>query len=99
MEIIGKHFEAEEYFAGGLIYTDELMTGPVAILKSGRITGNSNAQKAEMVLCAVKDNLHNIGPILRFYYDIWLIKRSASWDASHGERRLLSGQRCWSEIL
>lgn len=62
MDIIGKRFEEEEYFVGDLIYAGELMSGAVNILKDGLVKGSSqNGPTAKMVLCTVKNDLHDIG--------------------------------------
>ena len=61
MDIVGKLFEEEEYFVGDLIYAGELMTGAVGILKDALVSGDSAATKTKMILCTVKDDLHDIG--------------------------------------
>lgn len=62
MDIVGSRFEEGEYFVGDLIYAGELMTQAVDILKDALIDGEgeSNAS-AKMILCTVKDDLHDIG--------------------------------------
>ncbi len=61
MDTVGKLFEEGEYFVGDLIYAGELMTDAVAILKDGLISGESAGPKTKMILCTVKDDLHDIG--------------------------------------
>ena len=61
MDIVGKLFEEEEYFVGDLIYAGELMTGAVEILKDALVSGEASGAKARMILCTVKDDLHDIG--------------------------------------
>ncbi len=61
MDIVGKLFEEGEYFVGDLIYAGELMTQAVDILKDALISGGSESAKTKMVLCTVKDDLHDIG--------------------------------------
>ena len=62
MERIGKLFEDGEYFVGDLIYAGELMTEAVEILKDALVSGSdSGAAKTKMVICTVKDDLHDIG--------------------------------------
>lgn len=60
MNEVGKLFEEGEYFVGDLIYAGELMTDAVEVLKPYLTSGESSA-KAKMVLCTVKDDLHDIG--------------------------------------
>ena len=62
MDIVGKRFEAGEYFVGDLIYAGELMTTAVSILKSALVSGEGGTgSKTKMILCTVKDDLHDIG--------------------------------------
>lgn len=62
MDTVGKLFEDGEYFVGDLIYAGELMTKAVEILKDALISGEeSGGPKAKMILCTVKDDLHDIG--------------------------------------
>ena len=60
MNEVGRLFEEGEYFVGDLIYAGELMTDAVEVLKPYLASGESSA-KAKMVLCTVKDDLHDIG--------------------------------------
>lgn len=62
MDIVGARFEEGEYFVGDLIYAGELMTKAVDILKDALVTGDgSETRKTRMILCTVKDDLHDIG--------------------------------------
>ena len=61
MDIVGTRFEEGEYFVGDLIYAGELMTDAVGILKSALVTGDGGSSKTKMILCTVKDDLHDIG--------------------------------------
>ncbi len=61
MDTVGKLFEEGEYFVGDLIYAGELMTDAVAILKDALVSGDSAGPKTKMILCTVKDDLHDIG--------------------------------------
>ena len=61
MDTVGKLFEEGEYFVGDLIYAGELMTDAVAILKDALVSGESAGPKTRMILCTVKDDLHDIG--------------------------------------
>lgn len=62
MDIVGSRFEEGEYFVGDLIYAGELMTTAVDILKDALVSGEDSGEtKAKMILCTVKDDLHDIG--------------------------------------
>lgn len=61
MDIVGKMFEDGEYFVGDLIYAGELMTEAVDIMKDALASGDSSGPKTKMILCTVKDDLHDIG--------------------------------------
>lgn len=61
MDIVGKLFEEGEYFVGDLIYAGELMTQSVEILKDALTSGDGAAAKTKMIICTVKDDLHDIG--------------------------------------
>ncbi|MDI9241774.1 cobalamin B12-binding domain-containing protein [Fusibacillus kribbianus] len=62
MDTVGSLFEDGEYFVGDLIYAGELMTKAVEILKDGLISGDgTESAKTKMILCTVKDDLHDIG--------------------------------------
>ena len=61
MNIVGKNFEEGEYFVGDLIYAGELMSDAVEILKEALINEDNSGPKTKMILCTVKDDLHDIG--------------------------------------
>ncbi len=61
MDTVGRLFEEGEYFVGDLIYAGELMTQAVDILKDALTAGDSSGTKTKMILCTVKDDLHDIG--------------------------------------
>lgn len=61
MNTVGKLFEEGEYFVGDLIYAGELMTDAVEVLKPLLAAGEGAGTKARMILCTVKDDLHDIG--------------------------------------
>ena len=61
MDIVGKLFEEGEYFVGDLIYAGELMTQAVEIMKDALASGDGAGPKTKMILCTVKDDLHDIG--------------------------------------
>lgn len=60
MDIIGKRFEEGEYFIGDLIYAGEIMTEAMDVLKAA-IAKEGTAALGKMILCTVKDDLHDIG--------------------------------------
>ena len=61
MDTVGKLFEEGEYFVGDLIYAGELKTDAVEVLKPYLAGGESSGVKTKMILCTVKDDLHDIG--------------------------------------
>jgi dimethylamine corrinoid protein len=61
MSIVGDRFEQGEYFVGDLIYAGELMTGAVGILKDALVSGGEGGGAGKLVLCTVKNDLHDIG--------------------------------------
>lgn len=62
MDLVGKQFESGEYFVGDLIYAGELMTTAVSMLKDALVSGDGGSgTKTKMLLCTVKDDLHDIG--------------------------------------
>ena len=61
MDTVGKIFEEGEYFVGDLIYAGELMTDAVEVLKPYLAGAESTGTKTRMILCTVKDDLHDIG--------------------------------------
>ena len=61
MDTVGKLFEEGEYLVGDLIYAGELMTDAVEVLKPYLASGEAAGSKTKMILCTVKDDLHDIG--------------------------------------
>lgn len=62
MDEVGRLFETGEYFVGDLIYTGELMTKAVELLKDALVSeGDADAARTKMILCTVKNDLHDIG--------------------------------------
>ena len=61
MNTVGNLFEEGEYFVGDLIYAGELMTDAVEVLKPYLAGTESAGNKTKMILCTVKDDLHDIG--------------------------------------
>ena len=61
MDTVGKLFEEGEYFVGDLIYAGELMTDAVEVLKPYLAGTQQSGTKTRMILCTVKDDLHDIG--------------------------------------
>lgn len=61
MNTVGRLFEEKEYFVGDLIFAGELMTDAVEVLKPLLASGESTGAKTKMVICTVKDDLHDIG--------------------------------------
>lgn len=62
MDEVGKRFESGEYFVGDLIYAGEIMTDAVEIMKDALAAGEgAEGSKTKMILCTVKDDLHDIG--------------------------------------
>ena len=55
MDEVGKRFESGEYFVGDLIYAGEIMKDALAA------GGDGAGEKTKMILCTVKDDLHDIG--------------------------------------
>ena len=60
MDIVGKRFEEGEYFVGDLIYAGEIMSDAMEIIKP-LIQSKSGGSGGKMILCTVKDDLHDIG--------------------------------------
>ena len=61
MAEVGKLFEEGEYFVGDLIYAGEIMTDAVEVLKPYLASGEGVGDKAKLIICTVKDDLHDIG--------------------------------------
>ena len=60
LAIVGDRFASSEYFVGDLIYSGELMTMAFDRLKP-YMTSGVGGKLGKMVLCTVKDDLHDIG--------------------------------------
>ncbi len=60
MEEVGARFEQGEYFVGDLIYAGEIMTEAMDTLKP-LMGGEDGAKAGRLILCTVKDDLHDIG--------------------------------------
>lgn len=60
MSKVGDLFEEGEYFVGDLIYAGEIMVEAMEILKPA-LAGTGTAKAGKMILCTVKDDLHDIG--------------------------------------
>ena len=61
MDTVGRLFEEGEYFVGDLIFAGELMTDAVEVLKPYLAGTETSGTKTRMILCTVKDDLHDIG--------------------------------------
>lgn len=60
MAKVGELFEAGEYFVGDLIYAGEIMVEAMDVIKPA-LSGAGSAKVGKMILCTVKDDLHDIG--------------------------------------
>ena len=60
LDIVGSRFETGEYFVGDLIFAGEMMSGAMNILRPA-LVGATGAKYGKMILCTVKDDLHDIG--------------------------------------
>lgn len=60
MKIVGERFESGEYFVGDLIYAGEILTAAMEVVKPA-LTGDGAQKVGRMILCTVKDDLHDIG--------------------------------------
>lgn len=61
MEEVGKRFEEGEYFVGDLIYAGEIMVEAMDIMKPALAGSGEGSKYGKMILCTVKDDLHDIG--------------------------------------
>lgn len=61
MDEVGKRFEEGEYFVGDLIFAGEIMVGAMDIMKPALAGEASGSQYGKMILCTVKNDLHDIG--------------------------------------
>lgn len=60
MKIVGDRFESGEYFVADLIYAGEILTEAMEIVKPV-LSGEGSGTMGKMILCTVKDDLHDIG--------------------------------------
>ena len=60
LTVVGDRFESGEYFVGDLIFSGDLMSTAFAKLKPF-MTGDVGGHLGKLVLCTVKDDLHDIG--------------------------------------
>lgn len=60
LQRVGKLFEEGEYFVGDLVFAGELMGQVMDIIKPA-LSGGENSAVGRMILCTVKDDLHDIG--------------------------------------
>ena len=61
MKNVGDRFATGEYFVGDLIFAGELMQKAVEILQSALLGGEASSIVGRMIMCTVKDDLHDIG--------------------------------------
>ena len=61
MGIVGKRFESSEYFVGDLIYSGELMTQAMEIIRPALTAKKSGKTATKLLLCTVEGDLHDIG--------------------------------------
>jgi methanogenic corrinoid protein MtbC1 len=61
MRIVGKRFESGEYFVGDLIYSGELMTKAMDIIRPALTAKKSGSAATKLLLCTVEGDLHDIG--------------------------------------
>ncbi len=57
---VGDRYAEGEYFVGDLIFSGELMTEAMDLLKPA-LAGEGSQKIGRMILCTVKDDLHDIG--------------------------------------
>lgn len=60
MTEVGQLFEDGEYFVGDLIFAGEIMVGVMDVLRPA-LAGEGGTKVGKMILCTVKDDLHDIG--------------------------------------
>jgi methanogenic corrinoid protein MtbC1 len=60
MSIIGTKFEEGEYFVGDLIYSGELMTKAMDVIRPALVAKKGGAS-TKLLLCTVEGDLHDIG--------------------------------------
>lgn len=59
LDIVGELFETKEYFVSDLIYAGELMTAASDLMRPALAASGTTV--GEMILCTVKNDLHDIG--------------------------------------
>lgn len=60
-KLLARIIEEGECFVGGLIYTGQLMTDEVEVLKPYLAGVEASGSKTRIILCTVKDDLHDTG--------------------------------------
>lgn len=60
MEEVGRLFEEGEYFVGDLIFAGEIMTEAAELIRPA-LAGEGGGSMGKVLLCTVKDDLHDIG--------------------------------------
>lgn len=60
MSEVGDLFEKGEYFVGDLIFAGEIMVEAMDVIKPA-LAGTGGNKLGKMILCTVKDDLHDIG--------------------------------------
>lgn len=60
MNMVGERFESNEYFVSDLIFSGELMTEAMDIIKPA-LAAASTEKAGKMILCTVEGDLHDIG--------------------------------------
>jgi methanogenic corrinoid protein MtbC1 len=61
MSIVGKRFENSEYFVGDLIYSGELMTKAMDIIRPALTAKKAGKTATKLLMCTVEGDLHDIG--------------------------------------
>lgn len=60
MNIVGERFASQEYFVSDLIFSGELMTEAMDIIRPALLS-QSSEKVGKMILCTVEGDLHDIG--------------------------------------
>ena len=60
MNIVGERFASQEYFVSDLIFSGELMTEAMDIIRPALLS-QSSEKAGKMILCTVEGDLHDIG--------------------------------------
>ncbi|MDR1179786.1 MAG: cobalamin-dependent protein [Spirochaetales bacterium] len=61
MSVVGKRFEAGDYFIGDLIFSGELMTSAMNIIRPALVAKRSESSSTKILMCTVEGDLHDIG--------------------------------------